>query len=227
MTVAPADRVSLAGQISLIPARMSLSAAVAGIVARKAELRQERLSGIHNPWGHGIALTDPWSFLEVCESDLVVNAARALLGPDVILWDSELFPETRRYAAFLEKGKEGRYWPVSPLAGAVLLLPLGRDALDVTAAKLNEVGSGMLDGFDAEEPVFVIRLIPATSHFSRDPEHPANRLCMEEQVLLNYANRPLWLISGVDRAGNDLVTGFAPAVPVWASGVVSAAREEK
>ena len=39
---------------------------------------------------------------------------------------------------------------------------------------------------------------------------------MEEQPLINYATRPLWLVRGEDRAGNDFVTGFAPPVPRWA-----------
>jgi hypothetical protein len=39
---------------------------------------------------------------------------------------------------------------------------------------------------------------------------------MEEQVLINFCTRPLWLVRGEDRAGNDFVTGFAPAAPRWA-----------
>ncbi|WP_457584589.1 resolvase [Ensifer canadensis] len=210
----------------MLPARLPVREAVAGIVARKASIRQERLSGIHNPWGHAIALTDPWAFLELCESDLVLKAARQVLGPDLILWDSELFAETGRYGAFLGQGREGRYWPVAPLAGAVVLLAVGRDAPVAEAVGLEEIGPGALAGLDAAEPLYVVRLMPATSRFVRDPDHPANRACMEEQVLVNYSNRPLWLLSGSDRAENDLVSGFSSAVPVWAAGVTPAEREE-
>ena len=75
MTVAIPDHLDLAGRVPLTPARLPVREAVARIVGRKASIRQERLSGIHNPWGHGIALTDPWAFLELCESALVVDAA--------------------------------------------------------------------------------------------------------------------------------------------------------
>lgn len=219
------DSLDLAGRMPLLPARRSVREAVEEIAAGRAGIRQERLSGIHNPWGHCIGITDPWVFLDLCESEPVLEAARGLLGLDIILWDSELFLEAARYAAFLRQGREGRYWPVMPLAGAIVLVAPARMA--VTAVRLEAIGPATLDGFDPQEPLYVIRLMPATSRFERDPAYPANRACMEEQVLVNYSNRPLWLLSGSDRAGNDLVSGFAPAVPVWASGRQAAESEEK
>ncbi|WP_439502853.1 resolvase [Aminobacter ciceronei] len=227
MTPGVSDHLDLAGRISLAPARLPVHEAVAKIVAGKATIRQERLSGIHNPWGHCIGLTDPWSFLDLCESDVVIDAAKKVIGPDVILWDSELFPEAGRYGEFVAEGREGRYWPVTPLAGAVVLVAVGRKTPEVRAVGLEEIGSDVLASFDASEPLYVVRLMPATSRFERDPNHAANRACMEEQVLVNYSNRPLWLLSGTDRANNDLVSGFAPAVPVWASGAMPSEREEK
>lgn len=217
-------RLELAGRESLMPAQMSVREAVAATVTRKTTIRQERLSGIHNPWGHAIGLTDPWVFLGLCESQGVVDAAREILGPGIILWDSELFAETSSYADFLREGREGRYWPVTPLAGAVVLLPVGQADPRPLAIGLNEIGTNVLEMLDSSEPIYVIRLMPGTSHFDRDPQHPAHRACMEEQVLINYANRPLWLLSGVDRARNDLVTGFAAAVPTWASGALPIQR---
>lgn len=227
MTQEGSDHLDLAGRISLTPARLPVREAVARIVARKDAIRQERLSGIHNPWGHCIGLTDPWSFLDLCESDLVIDAARKIIGPDVILWDSELFAEAGRYGEFVDQGREGRYWPVAPLVGAVVLVAVGREKLQAKAVGLEAMDPEALAGFDALEPLYVVRLMPATSWFDRDPNHPANRACMEEQVLVNYSNRPLWLLTGTDRANNDLVSGFAPAVPVWASGAMPSEREEK
>ncbi|WP_269932034.1 resolvase [Aminobacter sp. HY435] len=227
MTQGGSDHLDLAGRVSLTPARLPVREAVARIVARKATIRQERLSGIHNPWGHCLGLTDPWSFLDLCESDLVIDATRKVIGPDVILWDSELFAEVGRYGEFISQAREGRYWPVTPLAGALALVAVGREQPEVKAVGLEEIGPEMLAGFNLSEPLYVVRLMPATSRFDRDPNHPANRACMEEQVLVHYSNRPLWLLCGADRANNDLVSGFAPAVPVWASGAMPNEREEK
>ncbi|MBR0857849.1 resolvase [Bradyrhizobium liaoningense] len=217
MTDVDFHRLELAGRKPIMPGQLSVGEAVARIVAQKATIRQERLSGIHNPWGHAIGLTDPWTFLGICESQAVVDEARSILGPDIILWDSELFPEARKYAQLLREGREGRYWPVRPLAGAIVVL--GIDEVDPRpeAISLNDVQESVLDRRDPLDPIYVIRLLPATSHFDRNPLHPAHRACMEEQVLINYANRPLWLLSGVDRANNDLVTGFSLTAPAWAS----------
>lgn len=223
----PSRQLNLAGRLPLLPTRVPMREAVAEITARKAAIRQERLSGIHNPWGQGSSFTDPWSFLDLCESAAVIDTARDVVGLDIILWDSELFPEARRYREFLRQRREGRYWPVSPLGGAIVLVPVGREEAEPRAVKLSNVGPEILDEYDPLEPLYVIRLMPAASHFERDPKHPAHRACMEEQVLVNYANRPLWLLCGTDKGNNDFVIGFAPAVPVWASSALSAEQEEK
>jgi hypothetical protein len=69
---------------------------------------------------------------------------------------------------------------------------------------------------NANDPLLVVRYFPSSSNFVRDPRYPANWLAMEEQVLLNYTTRALWLVAGQDRAGNDFVTGFSEQIPSWA-----------
>jgi hypothetical protein len=85
----------------------------------------------------------------------------------------------------------------------------------VTCLELSCVATG-LPLLDPDEPVYVIRYMPATSTFLRDGRALANWIAMEEQPLINHAARPLWLVRGEDRAGNDFVTGFSPPVPRWA-----------
>lgn len=178
-------------------------------------IRQERLSGIHNPWGVPAGLTDAWAFLDVCESAAVTQAAAAIIGPDLVLWDSELFYDPAAYVRFAQGGREGRWWPADPCAGAVVLVTLGEApamlALALEAAALVHVPPS---GMDA--PLLVIRIMPAASRYRREPRHEANWRAMRERPLVNYATRPLWLVGGVDVAGNDFVTGFAPVAPRWA-----------
>ena len=189
--------------------------AVARLLAVQPAPRRERLSGIHNPWGFAAGLTDPWSFLDLCESDLTVDAIERVIGSDIVLWDSELYLCARDYRAFVADGREGRYWPAEPLAGVVALITLGvSPALHVFDVR--EPAALPADIADAE-PLYVIRAIPAASRFSRDAKMPANRVAMQEQLLINYTTRPLWLLRGEDRAGNDSVTGFASDPPRWAS----------
>jgi hypothetical protein len=83
--------------------------------------------------------------------------------------------------------------------------------------ELAAIGAAALSWVDPEAPLYAIRYMPATSRFERDPLAPANWIAMEEQPLINFVTRPLWLVRGDDRAGNDFATGFSPVVPRWAA----------
>lgn len=171
--------------------------------------RQALLSGAHNPFGRARALFDPWKFLDVCENAALLDAVETLLGPDLILWDSELYLDAEAWNE--ARLFEGRYWPVEPLAGLIADIALAsRESVLLgvhCAAEMPAAPPGMH---------YVIRYMPATSRYNRDPRYPANRLAMEERPLVNYQNRPIWLVRGVDRSGSDFATGFAPAAPAWA-----------
>lgn len=192
-----------------------LGDAVERVLASASPPRQERLSGIHNPFGPAAALVDPWAFLAVCEAPAIVGPVTRILGKDVILWDSELFLQARRYLAFVAGAREGRYWPVAPLAGALAICAPGSPH-GLLVAPLAQVATLDLSMLDPARPLYVMRYMPATSLFRRDAGFAANRLAMEEQVLVSYQARPLWLVSGEDRAGNDFVTGFTAPSPRWA-----------
>jgi hypothetical protein len=182
-----------------------------GILARDPPPAACERSGLHNPWRYGARQHEAWPLLSLCEDANVVAALRGVLGPDIVLWDSELYPTARDYRHFVAEGLEGRYWPATPLVGAVALFALtGSPSASIVAMP------DAADAIAAIKPnaaLFVARYMPATSLFDRNPQAAANQRCMEERLLFNYANRPLWLVSGQDRAGNDFVRGFAPSVP--------------
>ena len=206
----------LAGRIPLGEQSKPLAALVADIIAIQADLMPAELSGIHNPWGVAARFTDPWAFLESCERPMVVDAVRKVLGEDIILWDSALFLTGADYEKAAPFDTEGRYWPVEPLQGAVAILA-PEEPVRLLCCMRQDLVSKELDlSRHKDQPVLVIRYMSAASRFVRDADHPANRRCMEEQVLINYANQPLWLVSGENSGHNDLVTGFAPPIPTWA-----------
>ena len=206
-----------AGAASLAPERAAaLRRVVDELVRRRPRPRPERLSGVHNPWGHAATLASAWPFLDVCEDAALVHAVARLIGPDVVLWDSELHLEAAAYLRFVDEGREGRYWPASPLVGAVALVVPG-GATATTTVDVAAIADADLSSIDAAAPLYVVRYMSGASRFDRDPRAAANRIAMEEQPLVNFATRPLWLVSGEDRAGNDFTTGFAPPVPRWAA----------
>ena len=161
-------------------------------------------------------LATAWPFLDVCEDAAILEAVSALIGRDVVLWDSELHLKADTYLRFVAGGREGRYWPAMPLAGAVVLVTPRRPAAPVTCLDLGALAGADLSHLHTDEPLYVIRYMPASSLYVRDPRAPQNWTAMEEQPLINYTTRPLWLVRGQDRAGNDFVTGFSPVVPRWA-----------
>ncbi len=196
-----------------VPARLDATLCVpASLVAHTLAARrpwQEQLSGIHNPFGRHAAVDDAWKFLDIAESPAVLDAVEAALGPDIILWDSELYNDFRAFAF-----DEAQYWPVDPLAGVVAVVALDSGALLLAdIARLAEATVPLpLDG----GPQYVLRYMPATSQFNRDPGYPSTRRAAEARPLVNYVTRPLWLLRGEDRAGNDFGAGFVIPAPRWA-----------
>jgi hypothetical protein len=199
---------------TLLPSPLSapLLAPLAATAARLASRapRQALLCGLHNPFGRASGLCDPWQFLDVCESAEVVEGVARLIGPDVVLWESELYLDCGRLCAALPL--EGRYWPADPLAGALADIALGSGRISVW-----DVRSPALELADASGAHYVIRYMPASSLYNRDPLFPPNVRAMEERPLVNYLDRPLWLVRGEDRAGNDYAAGFQTPAPAWAA----------
>ena len=208
------------GAWEALPARVPACEAVAREVARLRTLspapRPERLAALHNPWSNTAVAADRWAFLDLCESVEIVRAVAGLIGPDVVLWDSQLYLAANDYAAFVAAGREGRYWPVHPRDGAVAMLSFGEPVLALHM-RIAEIGTNFSLPPKPDAPLYAIRYFPAASKFTRDPRFPANWIAMEEQVLVNYTTRALWLVSGADRAGNDFVTGFSQQSPSWAT----------
>ena len=181
---------------------------------RERRVRQVRLSGLHNPFGPAVALCDPWRFLDLCESAEIVDRVEALIGPDIVLWDSELYLDAADWAD--ARRNEGRYWPADPLAGAVVDVELATGR--VLACDVHAVPALPPPAPGAHH---VIRYMPASSLYNRDPRYAPNLTAMEERPLVNYLNRPLWLVRGEDRAGNDFATGFQTQAPGWAAATLS------
>lgn len=197
----------------LLPVRLDATLCAPATAAARALAAQrpwqEQLSGIHNPFGRHAAVNDAWKFLDIAESTAVLDVVDAALGPDIVLWDSELYIDFRAFAF-----DEAQYWPVDPLAGLVAAVALDSGTFllaDIT--RLAESTAPLpLDG----SLQYVLRYMPATSRFNRDPGFPPTRRATEARPLVNYMTRPLWLLRGEDRAGNDFSTGFVIPAPRWA-----------
>ncbi len=189
---------------SIAPARD-----IAAALAREVP-DQDMLSGVHNPFGHHACVAHAWSFLDIAENPQLLDCVEDVIGPDIVLWDSELY-----LGQLSLRPDEGRCWPVEPLAGIVAVVSLeDGDFGLIDIGRLAEA----LAGFAAcRGPALAVRYMPATSHFTRDAVFPANRYATEVRPLVNYTKRPIWLVRGEDRASNDFVTGFMVPAARWTS----------
>ncbi|MCC7484286.1 MAG: hypothetical protein IT529_04805 [Burkholderiales bacterium] len=196
-----------------------LAAPLARIAAalRVTRLRQACLSGIHNPFGRAVAHCDPWRLLDVCESDALLDAVAPLIGPDIVLWDSELYLDEAAWET--ARGREGRHWPAQPLAGAVVDIEV--DSAEFACCEVHAAARLPRARPGAH---YVVRYMPGTSLYNRDPLYAPNRVATQERPLVNYLNRPLWLVRGEDRAGSDFAAGYQTPAPGWA---VAATRENE
>lgn len=209
---------TLYGTAGWTPAPAALAEAVmlpARMLARKLlqqRPRQDLLSGVHNPFGRHACPHEAWRFLDVAESPALLDHVENVLGPDLVLWDSELYPGPTAWPR-----EEARCWPVDPLAGTVVAIDLERaSTVLVDISRLAEV----LDAIPFEPgPWYTLRYMPATSLYNRDPCFGPNRLATRLRPLVNHCIRPLWLVRGQDRAGSDFATGFAPPAARWTDAV--------
>ena len=239
-----------------------MRAEVDDIIERHPDVRPEMLSGAHNPWGQSAKVVGSWTWLEFCRFPEIIDMVGQLIGPDIILWGSQLFCKPAGTGMAVPWHQDGQYWPIDPLATVTVRIAI-EDSLPENGCMRYVPGSHesrklehheVLDADDvavkqeiatiderlAEDDVlyagqisihdvylihgsaanrsgkrradYAIRYMPATSRYVRDPSFPANRYAAEKSPLMNYTQRPLWLVRGADRAGNDFKIGHGRAV---------------
>jgi len=231
-----------------------MQAEVDKLIARNPDVRPEALSGAHNPWGQSAKLIGSQSFLDLCCHPEILDMVEQLIGPDIVLWGSQMFCKPAGEGLAVPWHQDGQYWPLDPLAtvtvriaiedstpenGCMRYIPgshqprklehheittasnmaLKQQIPDIDESKAADdvLYAGMISIHDVyllhgsaenkstkRRSDYAIRYMPATTRYVRDPEFPANRLASEH---MNYVNRPLWLVRGQDRAGNDYTIG--------------------
>lgn len=170
---------------------------------------QDMLSGIHNPFGYHACADRAWSFLDIAESAELLDVVADAIGPDIVLWDSELFLDLADVAENLAE-----FWPVEPLSGALAVVSMERQRLFLVDIERFADCRGHLPA--PVGPAYVLSYMSAWSRFNRDPLIAPNRRMAATRPLVNYEKRPLWLVRGEDRGGNDFDVGFSVRVGQWA-----------
>lgn len=195
---------------------------------------------LHNPWGRSAQNTDSWGFLDLCQDRRLIDPVREIIGPDIILYDSQFLPDKSLSFEHLAGTwtSDAPRCPSQPRAGAVARIILPAEGENTTSLVLSDknhhkeqaipmVGgtiivhdihlhyryNGICPGKTPLE--YVIRYIPASSKYIREQNNDFYQNLNILSPLQNYAAMPIWLVSGEDRMDNDFVTGFKPLAGQW------------
>lgn len=227
---------------------------VEALIDSNAAIRPEQLVGAHIKSSKDTGVQGRSELLEFASNPDLLDIAEQLIGPDLILWGSQVFSKPAGDGMAIPWHQDGQYWPMRPLAtvtvwiaidpatvenGCLRVIPgthdsglLPHESSDETGLALNQgLATGVIDEREAVDVEleagqislhhamlvhgsnanssskrrcgYAIRYMPATSHFDRtlSPTRIANN------QVLDFSQRPLWLVRGMDRANNDFVVG--------------------
>ena len=220
-----------------------------------AAIAPESLVCPHIPYGttHDAAAAAQW--FEYASNSHILDLVEQLIGPDIILWGSQVFCKPALSGKAIPWHQDGQYWPIKPRAtcsvwiaiddatpgnGCMRYIPgshasatvyahriSGRDDVvlnqevepelfDSSIARDDLLEAGqfslhdvyLIHGSDANRSAkrraaFVIRYMPASSLFERFEGDEHN----QAGVSFSMSKRPIWLLRGHDRAGNDFSIG--------------------
>ena len=101
-----------------------MRAEVDDLISRHPDVRPELLSGPHNPWGQSAKIVGSWNWLEFCRHPEILDMVEQLIGPDIVLWGSQLFCKPAGHGMAVPWHQDGQYWPIEPLATATVRIAI-------------------------------------------------------------------------------------------------------
>lgn len=225
------------------------------LLANSADIAPESLICPHIPNGVRHQASEARTWFEYATQPFILDLVEQAIGPDVVLWGSQVFCKPARKGREVPWHQDGEYWPIRPLATCsvwialddatpengcmrfipgshtagslyahhdaarpdrVLGLEVDAQAYDVHTARDDVLMAGQMSLHDVflihgsaanrserRRAGFVVRYMPATSRYDRSVPDSQT----QAGVSFSLSRRPIWLVRGVDRAGNDFVTG--------------------
>ncbi|MEM7044268.1 MAG: phytanoyl-CoA dioxygenase family protein, partial [Pseudomonadota bacterium] len=193
----------------------------------------------------------------LCTLPRLLDLVEQAIGPDIILWGSQIFCKPAGTGMAVPWHQDGHFWPIRPLAtcsvwiaiddvtlenGAMQFIPgsqrerrlfdhirddskesalnatLASDQFDLADAAVDDLKAGALSLHDVflihgSEPnrsknrraAFVIRYMPATSHFDRSEAKVGS-----QHVNTRLAEREIYLVRGEDWTGKTNMVDLRP-----------------
>jgi hypothetical protein len=217
-------------------------------------IRSEQLAGAHVKANADTGVVGNTALLDFTRYPDLLDVVEQVIGPDIIMWGSQVFSKPAGDGMEIPWHQDGQYWPMRPLANVTVWIAVDaattengclrvipgthesglmphkvdnkeglvlnqklddtvfdeRKAVDIVLepGQISLHHAMLVHGSNANTSArrrcgYAIRYMPATSLFDRSI--PPTRIANNQ--VLDYSQRPLWLLRGKDRAGNDFTVG--------------------
>lgn len=230
-----------------------MTKAIEGLIASNPDIRPEQLVGAHVAHSKDSGVRGATELLECTRHPDILDMVEQLIGPDLIMWGSQVFSKAAGDGLAIPWHQDGQYWPMRPLKNVTVWIAIDParvengcmrvipgthkhglmdhaftdrpglalnqglvDAVDESAARNVVLEPGQVSLHDAmvvhgsnanrsgqRRCGYAIRYMPATSHFDRSI--PPTMIAANQ--IIDFSQRPIWLVRGVDRANNDFTPG--------------------
>ena len=230
-----------------------MTRAIEHLIAANADIRPEQLVGAHVAESKDSGVRGEADLLDCARHPDILDMVEQLIGPDLIMWGSQVFSKSAGDGLAIPWHQDGQYWPMRPLKNVTVWIAIDParvengcmrvipgthrgglmahaftdrpglalnqglvDPVDETQARDVVLEPGQLSLHDAlvvhgsnanrsglRRCGYAIRYMPATSHFDRTI--PPTMIAANQ--VIDFSQRPIWLVRGEDRAGNDFTVG--------------------
>ncbi len=232
----------------------------AALLDRNPDVASDIILAPHQTNGGSMGIKGSAAWLEFATQPELMDIARQLIGPDIILWGTTVFGKPPHNGKETPWHQDGEYYPIRPLETLTIWIPLDDvtaengpmkfipgshkphqlfrhswadgsdktinlvtddDQFDESDAEPLIIRAGQVSFHDVymihgsaanrtnkRRAAFIVRLMPATSLY----DHRLGAEIGKAHPAQGYGIRPLYLVSGTDRAGNNFEIGHdAPA----------------
>ena len=226
-------------------------------LAATTDRRPESIVCPHIADMSGLSTDLAHDWLQLCTLPRLLDLVAQAIGPDIVLWGSQIFCKPAGTGLAVPWHQDGHFWPIHPLAtcsvwiaiddvtlenGAMQFIPgsqrerrlfdhirddskdsalnatLAADQFDLAEAAVDDLKAGAMSLHDVflihgSEPnrstnrraAFVIRYMPATSHFDRSEAKVGS-----QHVNTRLAEREIYLVRGEDWTGKTNMVDLRP-----------------
>src|SRR5450432_1547197 len=103
-------------------ARMSRH--IEALMAANPDIRREQLAGAHIPRNADIGVRGVDALLECVTHPDILDMVEQVIGPDLVLWGSQVFSKPAGDGLAIPWHQDGQYWPLRPLRNVTVWIAI-------------------------------------------------------------------------------------------------------